>query len=539
MRNIKLLDCTLRDGGYINDWEFGQDALTSVFERLVSAHIDVVEVGFIDERRKFDNNRSIMPDTASVAKIFGNLDKGQAMVVGMIDYGTCSLEHLQPANESYLDGIRVIFKKEVMPAAIDYCRQVQDLGYKVFTQAVSITSYNDQELLELIDRVNEFSPYAVSMVDTYGLLHQSNLARIFDILDANLKLEICIGYHAHNNFQMGYANCIEILNKAVDRPLLVDASLYGMGKSAGNTPIELISMYMNEHFGKGYDISQMLEAIEINIMDIYNQIPWGYNLFYYISASNKCHPNYVSYLMNKRTLSMKSINEILKAIQLEKKLLYCREHIEELYLRYQNIDFNDADIVNVLQTELAGKDVLVVGPGTSISTEAKLIGEYIRTRSPIIVSINFIPRNINPNYLFITNVKRYAQMATRLCAEENAQLKTIATSNVTKTKGSFNYVLNYSSLIDSETEIPDNSLIMLLRAFNRIGVRKVGLAGFDGYSESEMNYFSTNMEYSFAKEKAQYLNNYTRNYLDSVKNDLDVTFVTKSKYEESPLSACL
>lgn len=111
MRKLMLLDCTLRDGGYINDWEFGHDTLTSILERLVSSSLDVIEVGFLDERREFDINRSIMPDTASVERIYGNIDKGNAMVVGMIDYGTCSIEHLQPCNESYLDGIRVIFKK--------------------------------------------------------------------------------------------------------------------------------------------------------------------------------------------------------------------------------------------------------------------------------------------------------------------------------------------------------------------------------------------------------------------------------------------
>ena len=111
MGDIKLLDCTLRDGGYLNDWNFGHDNLVSIFERLVDANVDMIEIGFIDERRPFDINRSIMPDTDSVNMIYGKLDRKQAMVVGMIDYGTCSLERIKPCEESFLDGIRVIFKK--------------------------------------------------------------------------------------------------------------------------------------------------------------------------------------------------------------------------------------------------------------------------------------------------------------------------------------------------------------------------------------------------------------------------------------------
>ena len=118
MENVKLFDCTLRDGGYVNDWEFGNNNLVSIFERLVDAGIDIIEIGFLDERRLFDYNRSIMPDTDSVQKIYGYLDRKQTMIVGMIDYGTCSLEHVKPCKESFLDGIRVIFKKNLKEPAI-------------------------------------------------------------------------------------------------------------------------------------------------------------------------------------------------------------------------------------------------------------------------------------------------------------------------------------------------------------------------------------------------------------------------------------
>ena len=110
MKNIKLLDCTLRDGGYLNDWKFGQSNLVSIFERLVDSNVDIIEIGFLDERRPFDIDRSIIPDTESVQKIYGKLDRKHSMVVGMIDYGTCGLKNIQPCKDSFLDGIRVIFK---------------------------------------------------------------------------------------------------------------------------------------------------------------------------------------------------------------------------------------------------------------------------------------------------------------------------------------------------------------------------------------------------------------------------------------------
>lgn len=88
--------------------------------------------------------------------------------------------------------------------------------------------------MDLIRLANEVKPYAVSMVDTYGLMHQNNLKHYFDLLDQYLLPEIGLGYHAHNNFQMGYANCITMMSQVTDRLLLVDGTIYGMGKSAGN-----------------------------------------------------------------------------------------------------------------------------------------------------------------------------------------------------------------------------------------------------------------------------------------------------------------
>ena len=131
-----------------------------------------------------------------------------------------------------------------MKEAIAYCREVKQLGYQVYVQAVSITSYSAREILDLIELVNELNPYALSIVDTYGLLHQENLMHYFELFNHNLNREIGIGYHSHNNFQLAYSNSIEVLRETADRRVLIDASLYGMGKSAGNLPLELISMYI-------------------------------------------------------------------------------------------------------------------------------------------------------------------------------------------------------------------------------------------------------------------------------------------------------
>lgn len=525
----KLLDCTLRDGGYINDWEFGHDNIVEIFERLVSSGMDFIEVGFIDERRSFDKNRTIMPDTAAVNRIFAGLDKGNAKVVGMIDYGTCSIERIQPCKDTVLDGIRVIFKQHLAKEALAYCKQLKELGYLVFSQMVSATTYSDQALVEYSAMVNEVHPYANSIVDTYGLMDGDKVMHIFDVLDRHIDNDIMLGYHAHNNFQLGFANAARFLSSSVKRSILADGTLYAMGKSAGNAATELLMMYMNEKYGCCYDISQALEAIDNVIMDVYKRQYWGYNIKFYISSYTRCHPNYVSYFLNKKTLSVRQIIEILEGLTFEKKLMYDAKYAEQKYLEYQDIVCDDSTDKAALIRHIGNRSVLLIGPGNNIKRQKKLVKACIAEKNPIVISVNYIPDNIPLDFVFLTKAKRYTQLLNDK-NNLNKHIEIIATSNVTKTNGAFSYVLNYGSLIDPDTDIIDNSLVMLLKAMIACHVSEVYLAGFDGYSKRSDNYFDTRKEYGFVKDKAEYLNRYVKEFLMLIQNEIRVNFVTKSRY---------
>lgn len=530
MAERQLLDCTLRDGGYINDWEFGHANIIEIFERLVSAGVEYIEIGFLDERREFDINRTIMPDTESANKIFKGVDKGNSLVLGMIDYGTCSIENLQLCQDTFIDGIRVIFKEHLRDEALAFCNDVQKLGYKVFAQMVSVTTYTDEALKEYAECCNRIKPFATSMVDTYGLLDEEHLMHIYSILDKYLDSEIKVGYHAHNNFQLGFANVRRFLASGTKRDILADGTLYGMGKSAGNAPIELLMMFMNEKLGGSYDITQALEAIDNVIMDIYKKQYWGYNSFFFLASYTNCHPNYVQYLMNKRTLSVKQIKEILLGIRPDKKLMYDAGYAEKVYLDYQSIRCDDTNSIAVLKEKLSNKDILLLGPGKNLRRQREAISAYIGSNAPVIIAVNFVPDMFQADYVFLTKGKRYTQLIRDMGNSMSPCAEIIATSNVTKTSGDFHYVLNYRSLIDLDTEIIDNSLVMLLKSMLLLGVKKVSLAGFDGYSRTEDNYYDISREYSFAKAKSDYLNEYVRSYLTQISDMLDVRFITDSFY---------
>ena len=525
------MDCTLRDGGFINEWRFGHGDIINLFERSVSAKIDYIEVGFLDSRENFDIDRTITPDTEGLNRIFGGLDHGTSRIFAMIDYGTCPLENIAEAKDTVIDGIRVMVKKKTRYEALKFCAELKKKGYMVFVQPVSVTGYSDEEMLELVERVNELEPFAMSIVDTYGLLDSASLLHYFKLIDDGLKPSIALGYHAHNNFQLAYSNSMAFCESETDRELLIDGSAYGMGKSAGNCPLELLTMYANSHFNKSYDTSQILEMIDTGIMKIYERSPWGYQLQYYLCASNDCHPKYAQYLIKKKTLSMRSIDEILKQIEPSERLAYNEEHIERLYLKYQNNEINDAQTIAELREALRGKEVLILGPAKSIEEKRAQIADYIVRKAPVVISINFMPRDYALRYLFISNSKRYMQLSSKLY-KAHADMEIIATSNVTSASGKFDYVVDYSNLIDTDFEIPDNSLPMLLRLMTRLEPLRISLAGFDGYvAKKNENYAASDMEYEFVKDYAVKLNEYTKGVIMSIRDKLDINFVTESKYE--------
>lgn len=341
--NIKLLDCTLRDGGFINDWHFGQNKILEIFSQLDKAKVDVIEIGYMYNKNNYipDIDRTRFPSTEAIKTMFKPIKEKQALVSAMVDYGDCDIENIGLKKDGFIDIIRVTFKKEHADDGIKFAKAVKEKGYDVFIQPTSVTSYSEEEMLNLIKKVNVLNPKVMSIVDTYGLLNQNDLKKYFSLLNKNLNENIGIGFHAHDNMELGFSNSMELVHKRTNRKVYLDASLYGMGKSAGNTKTELLSMELDRHYGKKYNIDKMLELIDRIILPL-NDKPnaWGYSLPYFISTLNSCHPNYVKFLREKNTPITK-MNEILRSLEKDKKLQFDQAYIEELYLKnLRNIDLN-------------------------------------------------------------------------------------------------------------------------------------------------------------------------------------------------------
>lgn len=530
MKNIRLLDCTMRDGGYVNDWNFGHSVITGTYKRLDSAGTDFIEVGFLDDRRLFDVNRTIVPNTDCFNVIFSGVARKHAIPVAMIDYGTCALENIGDSSSTFIDGIRVIFKKEKIEQALPYCKAIKEKGYKLFIQAISITEYSELDILEYVSKINEINPYAFSIVDTYGLLDPIKLTKYFTLIDKYLNPEVRIGYHAHNNFQLAFSNTMRFLALETERELVADSTVYGMGKSAGNCATELISMHMNQNYGKSYDVCQFLEVLDTDLMSIYQKTYWGYKYNYFISAMQNCHPNYVQFLLDKKTLTVSAINEILETIPEMKKLTYDNNYIESAYLHYQNNSIDDTVAIDELAGDFRNRSVVILGPGSSISSNKDVINNYILKEDALVISVNFVPEDFKCDYVFVSNSKRYGKMAD-FSGKKALSTKLIITSNITPFDYKPSYILNYQSLLQRGRQNSDNALLLCITAMLEIGIYKVALAGFDGFTHNAIDYYDISYSFSGNEQYRIKDNEKTIDGLIALASEMKIEFLTESLYQ--------
>ncbi|MCL1894360.1 MAG: aldolase catalytic domain-containing protein [Holophagaceae bacterium] len=493
--NVHILDCTLRDGGYVNDWHFGNRTISSVVLRLDSAGIDSIEVGFLDASVQFDRDRSIYPNIQSIERTLGNSLPRQAKLVAMINLGAFPKERLIPQEKSLLDGIRLYFRKPQLSEAIEFGREIMFIGYKLFLNPGSLSSYHDSEVNELIEKSNALKPEAISIVDSFGLMYKTDLLRYATIFDNLLEKPIALGFHAHNNLQMANANCLDFINHKMERIKVVDSSILGMGRNAGNACTELILSYIEKNNTRSMDLDQILECAYTDIYRLYNKPAWGYHLEHMISAIHDCPPTWVKYLMDKYTLSIKDIRSILSSLPFERRLTsyFSKDLAEQKYIEYMNNFIDDDHAIASIKNVLSDREILIICPGKTIKSQHDSINNFIKQKRPLIITVNFVSDDYRATYLFISNAIRYSKMLGDWHEIINKPALML-TSNITPADTMRpDYLFNYKARYEKTRG--DNSVALLLSLLQDLGIHTVFVAGLDGFDEQhpEENYYSSEM----------------------------------------------
>lgn len=522
MNKVHILDCTLRDGGYCNEWKFGFGNVKKIVDGLVEANVEIIECGFITNKVEYDPDVTKFTNVEQIAAIIPP-NRGNKIFVAMMNYGEYNIDDLPPYDGSSIDGIRVAFHKKNLVESLQLCEQIKAKGYLVFVQAMVSLSYTDAEFLSLIHTANRIEPYAFYIVDSFGMMKGKNLIRLFYMVEHNLKEDIWVGFHSHNNMQLAYSNAQELTRVQTSRNLIIDSSIMGMGRGAGNLNSELFLDFLNENAGKNYDIGPLLTVIDEILDDFYHRNYWGYSLSNYISAVHNAHPSYAAYLDNKNTLTIESMKEIFDMMDDDKKVSYDKAYIEDLYLKYQEKDRVQENHLADFIEKICGKKVLLIAPGQTSVTERDKIVAFAHRSDVITISINYEYDETLTDFLFVSNLRRYRDLPV------DKRGKSVVTSNIPALDVYLQ--VRYKDLLNDIEAVQDNAGLMLIKLLINLGVKELFIAGMDGYANDfSQNFAIKTMHKVLTKDFVEKTNRGINEGLKQFAKEIHISFVTTPRF---------
>ncbi len=287
--DIKVLDCTLRDGGLVVNHKFEDDFVRKVYETCVAAGVDYIELGYKSSKEIYSAEEYgplKFCDEEYLRKVIGENDTDMKISV-MVDTGRTDYEKdIIPKEDSIIDAVRVACYIHQVPLAIEIMRDASEKGYEVTMQLMASSIIDKSDLasgLELV--VASGLPTAVYIVDSFGALYSEQIREIIKVYSRVLDgTGIEIGFHGHNNQQLAFANSIEAIVNGANR---IDATINGIGRGAGNCPLELLIGFLHN---PKFKLRPVLECCNDVFLPLSKSVDWGYSLPYAITGQLNQHP---------------------------------------------------------------------------------------------------------------------------------------------------------------------------------------------------------------------------------------------------------
>ncbi len=284
---IKVCDCTIRDGGLMNSSNFSIETVRAVYKAACEANVDIVELGYRNSKKMFSVDEFgpwRFCDEEFLRQVTDGIENGGTRIAVMQDAHKAFAEDVVAKDESVIDIIRIATYVKDIDKAISLSNSANSKGYATTINLMAVSNVNERELDEALEQVErETKAEAVYIVDSFGALYSEDVDYMVEKFTRILKTKE-VGIHCHNQQQLGYANTIQGIIKGVN---YLDATLYGFGRAAGNCPLELLLGFLKN---PKYNIRPILDVIGKQIMPIRETMHWGYSVPYMISGMLNRHP---------------------------------------------------------------------------------------------------------------------------------------------------------------------------------------------------------------------------------------------------------
>ena len=282
---IKVIDCTVRDGGLMNKWQFDFKFVKEVYEATAAAGVDYMEIGYLSSESAFSRDEfgpwKFCAEN-DLKKIVGKEEKKIKFSV-MADIGRIDYDDIPLRENSSIDMIRVACYVHQVDSAVALAHHCIDKGYETTINLMAVSTVGMRDLNEALEDLSKSRVPIIYLVDSFGAFYSEDI----DTLAAKYMERLpgkTIGIHTHNNQQLAFANTISSIINGIN---FLDASLYGIGRGAGNCPLELLLSFLKN---PKFDVRPLIEVIESQVLPWREKIDWGYFIPYMVTGVLNEHP---------------------------------------------------------------------------------------------------------------------------------------------------------------------------------------------------------------------------------------------------------
>jgi len=291
-RYVKVLDCTIRDGGLCNSWKFDHELVGRTFRALTAARVDYMEVGYRSSSEAFSREKVGPWRFCDETDLEAVASRGQMKLSTMVDVGKVSKSDIPRSTDTMISVVRIATYGHQIEEALDLLKHCLDNGYETFINVMAVSAVTPDDMDRYLEKVARSDVHNVAIVDSFGALLPHHVRYIYRKYRSFLGEEKKIGMHAHNNLQNGFANTVAAIEEGAD---FADATIHGIGRGAGNCPIETLLFFLDN---PRYDVRPVLDLVE-EFATLRDDLRWGYHLPYAISGYMNVHPKAAIAMMDR------------------------------------------------------------------------------------------------------------------------------------------------------------------------------------------------------------------------------------------------
>ena len=500
--DITVLDCTLRDGGYYNKWDFEIDFTQRYLSAINHANVDILELGF----RNFPQNNFLGAFAYTTEEHLNTINLNKNMTVAVMVEANRILEsgysidkavHLLFKEKSYskVNLVRVAVHFDSIEKCYDIVKNIKDLGYKIAINLMQSNGKSNEQLSCMAKLIQNWKKVDVLyFADSLGSMDSNDVIRIIQALKQGWQGEL--GIHAHNNKGLAISNTLTAIEHGVS---WVDSTILGMGRGAGNAQTENLLLEL-EKKNKKYKPSALFNLVLSDFTSLKKSYGWGEGLLYRLAATYNIHPTYIQKMIEDNNYSSKEILEIINFIAPLETSHYHSDLVLQARKKTQSNEGSWS-----AKDWCLNEEILILGSGLGLSKYRIGIIEYIKTHRPTVLSLN-IKHDFPSEFIDVYTSSNESKILAEAEQYQNLK-KPLAISKVLLSKVlsgktipvnelwdyGINIKMNSFDIYEKECTLPcELSLAYALALATIGGARKISLVGFDGYRNDDIRQIRMN-----------------------------------------------